>query len=465
VVNLEQLRKQAKELVRAARAGDESALARLGGHEPILARAQLALARERGYASWAALVAAVDTDAAAFVVAATSNRQVRAEAMLAARPEIERDPWARLVLGREWKGDSNEKGGPRGWAPLLYVCHSCFASTALARELLARGADPNVYFVNEYGRMSALYGAAGVNHNPELTRVLLEAGASPDDGESLYHATEAESSECLRLLLEHGATTSGTNALPHALDYDRIEHVRLLLDAGADPNEGATLVHAVRRGRGPEFLRLLVQRGAKLDRPGGEWSRLDKPGRTAYQHAVRRGRADQASALAELGASTEVHAVDEALGAVARGERPSGRLPEELDDDAREVLVLAALSGPLDVVLDLVGPNFRGCVGGSPPGTLLHHAAWVGNPGLVRALLARGADPNERADADFDTPLGWAALASCYHELAERDYVAVAEMLVEAGNTIESRFLDVADGPLYDWLDERVLREEASHTR
>jgi uncharacterized protein len=49
--NLEQLRKQAKELVKAARAGDEQARARLGPHEPILARAQLVLAREHGYGS------------------------------------------------------------------------------------------------------------------------------------------------------------------------------------------------------------------------------------------------------------------------------------------------------------------------------------------------------------------------------------------------------------------------------
>src|SRR5262249_60099216 len=155
-------------------------------------------------------------------------------------------------------GDVGARGGPRGWPPLAYVCHSCFAPADLARDLLARGADPNGFFVNEYGRMSALYGAAGVVHDPELTRVLLEAGADPDDNESLYHSTEAESTSCLGLLLEHGATISGTNALPHALDDERIEHVRLLLEAGADPNEGAYVAHAVRRGRGPEFLRLLA---------------------------------------------------------------------------------------------------------------------------------------------------------------------------------------------------------------
>jgi ankyrin repeat protein len=453
---LEQLRKQAKELVRAARSGDPAALARLGRRELILARAQLVVARERGYPSWAALVAAAEANAEAFVLAATGRRCAAAQMMLDARPEIERDPWACLVLGREWKGDANEPGGPRGWAPLLYVCHSCFGSAALARELISRGADPNAFFINEYGRMSALYGAAGVLHDPELTSVLLEAGADPDDGESLYHATEAERSDCLRLLLEHGVKTVGTNALAHALDEERLEHVRLLLEHGADPSEGAIVAHAIRRGRGPEFVRLLAEFGADLDRPGGETWRGNVPLRTPYQHALLRGRSDQAEALAELGASTDVDPADLAVAAVARGERPDAPLPDVLDPDAQETVILAALNRDLDLVVGLVGPNFRGVVGGSPEGALLHHAAWVGRPDLVGDLLARGADPHPRSDADFDTPLAWAVLASQYHELPGRDYVRVAQVLAEAGNRVEPRFLEVADGPLYEWIEERL---------
>jgi hypothetical protein len=459
-MNLEQLRKQAKELVRSARAGDTAAIERIATHAPsreqvLLADAHLALAREHGFPSWPALVAAAEADAEAFVIAATRQRRERAEAMLAARPEIERDPWARLVLGREWHGDPNEPGGPRGWAPLLYVCHSCFASAALAGELLARGADPNVFFVNEYGSMSALYGAAGVVHDPELTRVLLQAGADPDDGESLYHATEAESTDCLRLLLEHGAETTRTNALAHALDEDRLEHVRLLLEAGADPNDGALLAHAVRRGRGPAFLRLLAEHGAELDRPGGETWRGDVPLRTPYQHAVLRGRAEEAQKLAELGASTSIEPHDRAVAAVARGEQPDEPLPGHLDPDPQEVLILNALRGRLELVVDVVGPNFRGVVGGSPEGTLLHHAAWVGSPEIVRKLLVLGADA-QVPGATEETPLSWAVLGSGAHSLRGRDYVAVAELLAAAGNPIEQRFLDEAQGPLYDWLEERL---------
>ncbi len=142
MVNLEQLRKQAKELVRAARAGDADALARLEGREPILARAQLALAREHGYPSWPALVAAVEANAESFVLAATNRQRTRAESLLAARPELGDDPWARLVLGRGWQGDPSEPGGPRGWAPLLYVCHSCFPSAALAPRPPLAGRRP-----------------------------------------------------------------------------------------------------------------------------------------------------------------------------------------------------------------------------------------------------------------------------------------------------------------------------------
>ena len=58
-MNVEQLRKQAKELVRAAREGDPSALARLGDLPVQLASAQLVLAREHGFASWPKLKAYV----------------------------------------------------------------------------------------------------------------------------------------------------------------------------------------------------------------------------------------------------------------------------------------------------------------------------------------------------------------------------------------------------------------------
>jgi hypothetical protein len=112
-VNLEQLRKQAKELVRAARAGEADALARLGAREPILARARLVLAREDGYPSWPALVMAVEANAEAFVLAATDQRRVRAEAMLAARDR------------------KRSQGAPRAWPHLGRRCEPAGGPTRL----------------------------------------------------------------------------------------------------------------------------------------------------------------------------------------------------------------------------------------------------------------------------------------------------------------------------------------------
>jgi ankyrin repeat protein len=106
------------------------------------------------------------------------------------------------------------------------------------------------------------------------------------------------------------------------------------------------------------------------------------------------------------------------------------------------------------LVVDLVGPDFRGVVGGSPEGTLLHHAAWVGNAGLVRRLLERGADPS--ADCGSGTPLAWAAHGSHNWQAGGRDYVAVAEKLAAAGDRIGRGLLEQADGPLYEWLTARL---------
>jgi ankyrin repeat protein len=310
-------------------------------------------------------------------------------------------------------------------------------------------------YENDWGPVSPLFGATSVQESPELIRVLIEAGADVDDnatqfGDSLYHSVEHRTTDCLRVLLEGGAEPKGSNALGHALDYDRPEHVRLLLEAGADAGEHALLVHAVRRGRGPEYLRLLAEHGAPLDRPGGEWSTPSEQYRTAYQNAILRGRDDLAQTLAELGASTDVSPDDLAVAAILRGE--PAELPKELVPDAQEVLILAVLARKIPVF----DPTFFGHVGGGPPGTLLHHAAWVGDAELVRELLALGADPVARSGAEFDAPIAWAALGSEAWEHPGRDYVRVVELLLEAGAELEPRLLEVAHGPLESWLEERI---------
>ncbi len=63
--DLDQLKRQAKDLLRAAQGGDPGALERLGGRPtPCLADAQFVLAREHGFASWPRLKASIAPDGA-----------------------------------------------------------------------------------------------------------------------------------------------------------------------------------------------------------------------------------------------------------------------------------------------------------------------------------------------------------------------------------------------------------------
>ncbi len=95
-------------------------------------------------------------------------------------------------------------------------------------------------------------------------------------------------------------------------------------------------------------------------------------------------------------------------------------------------------------MIELLGPDFRGVVGGSPEGSLLQHVAWVGKPALAQQLLDAGAVP--------DGALGWAVHGSQNHAIEGRDYVGVASRLVAAGAVIEPAHLEQADGPLAEWL-------------
>ena len=314
-------------------------------------------------------------------------------------------------------------------------CHSCFPTTGLARDLLARGADPNGVLRERVREHVRALRCRRHQARPRADARAARRRREPRTTASrVYHSTEAESPDCLRILLEHGAETAGTNALAHALDDERLEHVRLLLEHGADPNEGSCVAHAVRRGRGPETIELLVAHGADVDRPGGETWRGDVPLRTPYQHAVLRGKDELAERLAQLGASTELDPADAAVASIARGEQPATPLPEPLDPDAQEVIVLSAQRGKLDLVLDVVGPTSvawssahrRGRCSTTPPGS-------------ARSGTRSGCSsvaPIPMALAHFDTPLAWAAHGSRDYG-PDGDHVGVAERLVAAGRQIE----------------------------
>jgi ankyrin repeat protein len=484
-IDLDQARKRAKELLRAARAGEPDAVERLGA-SPRLADAQRAVARELGFARWADLKhhqeaerASLDERVRRFVEDATAGRLERAQRWL------ERDPGIAtagvvpaLLLGDAFRVRAELRRDPalprvqlrpRNWTALLYVCHSCFLArdpertpglVETARILLEAGADPNSTAASPTWPGSIwtpLYGAAGVAREPALTRLLLEAGADPDDGESVYHACESRDHTCLQLLLDHGAKLDGTNALPHMLDYDDLDGARLLLEAGADPNDGS-LSHAILRGRSAPFVELLVEHGANIERPS-------RRGLSPYALAVRLGRVDIAELLTSLGAAQTAGPVDAFLAACRRGDRDAvdavlaknPKLVQSLRESDLELLPESATwwdDTTLRLVLDVGFPlDTRGDL----EGTAMHHAAWWGRPGNVALLLERGADVTLGSWFGPDsTPLAWATHGSTACPDRHGDWLAVADLLVSAGSEVGRGMLDDADDELAEWLEERL---------
>ncbi|HZS24189.1 MAG TPA: ankyrin repeat domain-containing protein [Gaiellaceae bacterium] len=395
------------------------------------------------------------------IVRLAGERGERALELLEGSRDARDDPWVALSLGDPSRvADAAAPGGPLERPPLFYVARSRIAEDTVpaARDLLARGADPNGPGVEgEWTNLSVACARGDV----ALARVLLDAGADPNDEDALYHSTEVADAACTELLLERGARVNGTNALGHALDYERLERVRLLLEHGADPNEDpewTALYHAVFRGRSAAFLELLVAYGADVDA-------RSRAGRTAYQEAYRRGREDLCELLRALGSPTDVDDADVALHAIATG---GDVRREALGDDAADVLIELAMRDldTLSRVVDTAGAMFEARWGGGPRGTLLHQAAWLGRPRFVELLLARGAEVDARVETQFATPLGWAAVGSRYtpdhpddtFSSPDADYVAVAQLLVAAGARVEPSFVEMAASPLADWLAEQAPR-------
>jgi ribosomal protein S18 acetylase RimI-like enzyme len=475
-IDLDRARREAKRRVKAAR--EE-------GGELKLSDAQRAVARELGEASWPRLVRRVEAEAVAredrarqLVEEATNGRRDHAEALLALDPDLGRERFAAaLVLGDADRvraalaadpGVATRPTGARDWLPLLYPCHSAFLGgertdglVACARALLDTGADPDSSWQHpEFGSLGALYGAAGVAHEPRMTALLLEAGANPNDDESVYHATETADDACLRLLLAAGAKVEGTNAIAHCLDVERPEMLRLLLDHEPGHEVERSLLWAVYRGRSPEVIRMLVVAGADVH----AWDEENQ--RTPYGLAWRIGRPDLCEVLAELGARREIGPVDELIGLCFAGDRDGAlRLaaehPERVErirTEFAEALHQAAAEGRragVELLLDLGVPVGRpGQMGGTP----LHHGAWWGHGEVVAALLARGADAAALAEPGIGgTPLGWTAHGS-FHSPGPiagggTDHVRIAQRLVQAGAEIEPDMLHEAGPELAEWLE------------
>jgi ankyrin repeat protein len=488
--NLDQLRHQAKDLLRAANSGDDQALAQMQAvsDQVTLAAAQLALARSYGFASWPKLNAEVEArtlDLAervdAFCKASVSDGSGRAARMLAATPEIAGHSFATaVILGdaarvsedlRRDPGLATRRDPRSGWTPLHTVSGSRWHQfeparsdglLAVAQLLIEAGADPAAKTDSWGGGWSPLGCAvASTNSGPSnqgVVELLLEHGAVPDDRDLYLAGFAHDRHRLLPLLLVRGPNVSevAEMALAAPISEGDVEGVRSLLQAGADPSRyldddgHATPIvcAAINAGSSVELLEVLLENGADPHTAGPD-------GRSPDRLAMAAGRPDMIELLRRYDAVDQASDADRFLAACLLADRTAAQhqlsehpgLVAALSSDDRAALVRAAEMGrgaAVALMLDLGFPvETRGVDGG----TALHAAAYSGSADVVRLLLERGADIEAR-DTTWNTPpLIWAAIGSGEQPRNDptADWVETVRALLAAGASADTFTLSPDD--------------------
>lgn len=471
--HLEQYKKQAKELVKAWKAGDADAIQRVRKSHPriqklrdaevrrtkmTLADAQWVIAREHGFESWGKFAKHVEasmreravtslTDPlTAFILAACVPRDAShasgtletAEAIVAAHPEVAKSNiYTAAILGNDVEvrrflkhdaGSATSKGGPHGWDALTHLCFSRYLRldrgrsggfVRTAKTLLDAGASAKTGFWErdhqpEPEWESVLYGAAGVAHHAELTRLLMERGAEPNDEETPYHSPETYDNGALKVLVESRKMNEESLAtmLLRKADWHDVEGMKYLLEHGADPNRmtrwhHTALQHALRRDNGIENIEVLLEHGADPMLK----NRLD--GKTGVAMATRRGRGDVLEMFERRGIPMEFDGVERLIVACARNDGKSIR---------------AITAGEPALVRELL----------SQGGTLLAEFAGVGNTGGVRQLLDLGVNVAalyEKGDAYFDI----APKSTALHVAAWRAWPSTVALLIKREAPVDAQ--------------------------
>ncbi len=316
-------------------------------------------------------------------------------------------------------------GGPHGWSPLLYQAYArhnpgveLAATLETARLLLDAGADPNDgrFWHALPTPFTVLTGVLGYGerrqpwhpHAIAFARLLLGAGADPNDGQALYNRMFGTNDDHLVLLFEFGL---GRNA-PGPWH-------RLLGEALEPPTEmlrsllAWAIIHDQR-----DRVALLAEHGVDIVSPFTE-QRSPRRG-TPVEVALINGHRELADQLRALGAPPpRLRPEDAFVAAVLAGEAEAvRRTPAEVVAAVRRkrpgLVTWAAAQGAPNAVELLVSAGFDvNALGRSdlpsndPWHTALHVAAENGDLALAQELVGLGADPSI-ADKHYKaTPLGW----------------------------------------------------------
>jgi ankyrin repeat protein len=400
-----------------------------------------------------------------------------AEALRTAHPDLAtRDVHAAAVLGDDTEvrrfiaADPvcvRRRGGPHRWDPLTHLCFSRYLRLdpgrsrgflAAARALLDAGAEAGTgFFSDEHQPQPSfecvLYGAAGVAHHPELTQLLIERGADPNDGEVTYHAPESLDDRAMQVIVDSGklGVEGLTTMLHRKIDWQHRAGIAWLLEHGADPNRpnhpwrcSSALHHALDRGSGRDIFERLLDHGGDPTLP------------PFYGHppapalAARRGRGDLLDLFSVRGFHLPLTGDDAFFAACARGDTTTARASLVADPglvarvQAEDGSTLAEFAGAgnltgvellLDLGFDITSRTGRG---GSRDDTALHVAIWRERTPVVKLLLDRGA-PLEQVNGRGVTPLEMAVNAlTAQSEWTPHDSMDIVSALLVAGARVDT---------------------------
>jgi ankyrin repeat protein len=354
--DLEQLKRQARELLDAFRRGDAAATAEVHAHYHgadvtgfALHDAQLVLARAYGFTSWPRLKAYVDgVNAQRLIEAVRAGDVDAAEAMLRARPEL-------VNMGR---GEDERRA----------IHYAVLGRSAAMTDLLMRsGADAR----------------AGVHPHRDATSALTLAA---ERGYEEIVAIIREEEERRRAAHDRTAT-----AAPDTLLVANWENGRALDILKANPTlmhstspNGGTPLHWAASGLHEDVIAWLLDHGADPNRRiRGTWTPIELAAkRTGWDEADHPARFQRVAKLllkqgAELGPFSAV-----ALGAAdwLRARHADGTLHKRTECDP-----------------------VAGCMG------LLEMAVWHDRPEILTLLLDLGFDPNERMRAGQEDEIIYSA--------------------------------------------------------
>jgi hypothetical protein len=482
--NLTQLRKQARDLQRAVRAGSAPALAEVAEYHPggapgraaaaqfPLHTARLVVSRRYGFSSWTRLKRYVETlERYTRIPPAETGGAGRAggaagstaEGSGAAAGGALGDEFLRLAC--LWYEDDQPERWGRARAllaahPELTAGHVHAAAAAAdvpaLRAILADDPDAARREDGPY-RAEPLYYLAYARHDPDISqeatltsaRLLLAAGGDPNAG-YLWRGLP-EPFTVLTGVFGHGELGPDRQPPhPHAPAL-----ARLLLESGADPNDGQALYNRMFEP-GNDHLELLLEFGLGTG-DGGPWQQrvgeaIGTPAQLAegeVDWAVTHGMADRIRLLAR-------HGVD------VSSPRPGGLTPAqqalttghaELLDVLAEFGVARPELSPADAMLAALLAGDRAAVSRlaedeprsleqvktARPG-LIVWAAVLGRTAAVELLAELGFDVNAKARTDGPGTTEW---ETALHYTAEAGNLDLARRLIERGadpNLRDQRF-------------------------